>query len=321
MQTKVSEPVRGAPQPETKQAGGCDTIDVMPHLDEVRLMTKVARMYYDQGLRQKEITERLSIHQSTVSRLLQRARQAGVVRITVSTPSGIFSEIEDALERTFGLKEAIVIESRSSEEHLVQDLGTAAAFFLQTTVKPGDMIGISSWSRALFAMVDSMHSSDCARGGKVVQILGGFGIAGTQYQATHLAQRLAERIGATPALLQAPALVGTAEARRVLMRDSSVSAVADMFPKLNLSAKEREALRQAGAVGDICFRFFDRSGKALRSPLNNRVVGIDLATLEHIDRVVGIAGGPDKRIAIHAALLARRVNVLITDFDTAKSFL
>jgi DNA-binding transcriptional regulator LsrR (DeoR family) len=191
-------------------------------------------------------------------------------------------------------------------------------------------------------MVDSMHSSDCARGGKVVQILGGFGIAGTQYQATHLAQRLAERIGATPALLQAPALVGTAEARRVLMRDSSVSAVADMFPKLNLalvgiggmepsrilvssgntfSAKEREALRQAGAVGDICFRFFDRSGKALRSPLNNRVVGIDLATLEHIDRVVGIAGGPDKRIAIHAALLARRVNVLITDFDTAKSFL
>jgi DNA-binding transcriptional regulator LsrR (DeoR family) len=176
----------------------------------------------------------------------------------------------------------------------------------------------------------------------VVQILGGFGIAGTQYQATHLAQRLAERIGATPALLQAPALVGTAEARRVLMRDSSVSAVADMFPKLNLalvgiggmepsrilvssgntfSAKERESLRQAGAVGDICFRFFDRSGKALRSPLNNRVVGIDLATLEHIDRVVGIAGGPDKRTAIHAALLGRRLNVLITDFDTAKSFL
>ena len=41
----------------------------------MRLMAKVARMYYGLGIRQQEITERLKIHQSTISRLLKRARE------------------------------------------------------------------------------------------------------------------------------------------------------------------------------------------------------------------------------------------------------
>jgi DNA-binding transcriptional regulator LsrR (DeoR family) len=143
-------------------------------------------------------------------------------------------------------------------------------------------------------------------------------------------------------LLQAPALVGAAEARRVLMRDASVRQTADQFAKINLalvgigsmepskilvssgnffSAEEREQLRQLGAVGDICFRFFDKAGKPVRSPLNNRVMGIELETLRRADRVVGIAGGPGKVDAILAALLGRHINVLITDANTAKKLL
>lgn len=305
-------------------------------------MAKVARMYYDQGMRQKEITERLSIHQSTVSRLLQRAREANIVRISVATPPGIFGEVEDQLEKKFRLKEAIVVETRSNEEHLMRDLGAAAGFFLQTSVRPGTVIGISSWSRTLFAMVDTLHSSDCGRDGKVVQILGGVGAAGTQYQAMQLAQRLAGLIAATPVLLQAPALVGSAEARRVLMRDPAIKQTTNMFEKVDLalvgigsmepshvlvssgnaySEREREELRELGAVGDICFRFYDANGKAIRSPLNQRVVGIELDELKKIERVVGIAGGPGKVAAIRAALLSQRVNVLITDLQTARSLM
>ena len=60
----------------------------MARLDELRLMAKVARLYHGAGLRQTEITERLNIHQSTVSRLLKRAEKEGIVRITFSMPSG-----------------------------------------------------------------------------------------------------------------------------------------------------------------------------------------------------------------------------------------
>jgi len=137
-------------------------------LDEVRLMAKVARMYYDQGIRQQEITERLNIHQSKVSRVLKRAREEDIVRISVATLAGFFPDIEDALENRFGLKHAVVIDSDGDEERVVRDLGAAAAFYLETTMKPGMIIGISSWSRSLFSMVDNLHPSAANAGGKVV---------------------------------------------------------------------------------------------------------------------------------------------------------
>ena len=176
----------------------------MSRLDEVRLMTKIARMYYIQSIRQQEITERLGIHQSTVSRLLKKARESNIVRISVAAPTGIFPELEDALQEKFGLHEAVVVDCPSEEVAMVRDLGAATAFFLETTLKPGMIVGISSWSRALFAMVEAMHPGDAARSGKVVQILGGVGSANTLYQATQLAQRLADLVGASPVLLQAP---------------------------------------------------------------------------------------------------------------------
>src|SRR5260370_41584384 len=114
----------------------------------MRLMAKVARMYSDQGIRQQEITARLNIHQSKISRMLKRAREANIVRISVATPAGFFPELEDALESRFRLKEAVVVDSDGDEERVVRDLGAAAAFYLENAIRPEMIIGISSWSRS-----------------------------------------------------------------------------------------------------------------------------------------------------------------------------
>jgi DNA-binding transcriptional regulator LsrR (DeoR family) len=311
----------------------------MSRLDEIRLMAKVARMYYDQGIRQQEITERLNIHQSKVSRMLKRAREANIVRISVTTPSGFFPDLEDALESRFHLKEAIVIDSDGEEERIVRDLGAAAAFYVETTLKPEMVIGISSWSRSLFAMVDTLHPGTAGAGGKVVQILGGVGNASTQYQAILLAQRLAGLIGASPILLQAPGIVGSSQAKAVLVKDAAVQQASRLFSKLDLalvgigslepssllassgntfSVEERRQLGRSGGVGDICFQFIDKDGRLIASPLMERVIGIDLVTLKSTPRVVGIAGGESKVPAILASLKGKWVNVLVTDRRTAE---
>ncbi len=311
----------------------------MSRLDEMRLMAKVARMYYDQGIRQQEITERLNIHQSKISRMLKRARDANIVRISIATPAGFFPGLEDALETRFQLKDAVVVDSEGDEERLVRDLGAAAAFYLETTLKPGMVIGISSWSRSLFAMVEMLHPNTSAEGGKVVQILGGVGSASTHYQAMLLAQRLAGLVGASPVLLQAPGVVGSPEAKAVLAQDSAVKEAARLFGKLDLalvgigslepspllassgnifSKAEQRQLRRAGAVGDICFQFIDEKGNLVKSPLMDRVIGIDLPTLRSSPRIVGIAGGQSKISAILASLQGRWINVLITDRQTAE---
>jgi DNA-binding transcriptional regulator LsrR (DeoR family) len=311
----------------------------MARIDELRQMAKVATMYYSQGLTQQEITKKLHIHQSTVSRLLRRAQDTNIVRITVTLPSGIFSELEQKIETTFDLTEAVVVDSSTDERTIARDLGGAAAFFLESTLNPGDIIGISSWSEALLAMVDSLHPGQCAANGKVVQILGGLGNPGAESHATRLTQRLAELTSASAVLLPAPGIVGSTEHRKVLLKDPYVQQATALFSRINVALvgigalepskllassgntfppKELNLLKRQGAVGDICLRFFDEQGVPVSSAMNKRVIAIELADLRRARRVVGVAGGPRKHRAILAALRGRWVNVLITDKSTAE---
>jgi DNA-binding transcriptional regulator LsrR (DeoR family) len=186
-------------------------------------------LYYGQGLRQSEITERLNVHQSTVSRLLKRAEKEGIIRITFSMPSGLHPELEDQLQTAFGLREAIVVDTIDSEDQIARDLGAAAAFYLETTLKPTDVVGISSWSASLLAMVEAMRPNPRAAGARVVQILGGIGNPGAEVHATHLTRRLANLVSGTATLLPAPGAVGSAEARRVMLKDRYVQEATALF--------------------------------------------------------------------------------------------
>jgi DNA-binding transcriptional regulator LsrR (DeoR family) len=315
----------------------------MARNDEVRLMTKVARMYYTQSIRQAEITERLNIHQSTVSRLLKKAQQAGIVKISVTVPNGIHADLEEALESRFDLKEAIVVDSvNNNEDQIARDLGAAAAYFLEQAIKPGEVIGISSWSAALLEMINAMHPSKGSAESKVVQILGGLGNPAAQTHATHLTQRLASLIGGSAILLPAPGITSSPEAKRVLMKESYVREATELFDHVDLvlvgigavepskllassgnvfSAQEQAQLQKQGAVGDICLQFFDAAGTPVKTPLGERVIGITLPQIKKAKRVIALAGGKRKTNAILSALVGRWVNVLITDRYTAKAIL
>jgi DNA-binding transcriptional regulator LsrR (DeoR family) len=84
---------------------------------------------------------------------------------------------------------------------------------------------------------------------------------------------------------------------------------------------DQDRLHAAGAVGDICLRFFDSPGNLVPSDLDDRVVGVDADTLRKIPRRIGIAGGESKHKAIRAAVSGRWINVLITDTGTAAALL
>jgi DNA-binding transcriptional regulator LsrR (DeoR family) len=314
----------------------------MARIDELRLMAKISRMYHTQGLRQAEICERLNIHQSTVSRVLKRAEREGIVRITVSLPAGTHTEIEEAIQAGYGLDEVVVVDCLEDEEQIARDLGAAAAFYLENTLKPSDVVGISSWSAALLAMVNAIHPSRRFQDTRVIQILGGVGNPNAEVHATQVTRRLAEMIGGEATLLPAPGVVGSRNARDILMKDRFVSEALELFPKVTLalvgigatqpsrglassgnvfSAQELKVLAGKGAVGDICLRFFDSAGREVITELNDRVISMDLDQLRAVRRVVGVAGGKRKTQAIRGALAGKLVNVLITDLASANRLL
>jgi len=137
-------------------------------------------------------------------------------------------------------------------------------------------------------------------------------------------------------------VVGSPEARRVLARDPAVREASEQFEHLDLalvgigsmepsrllsssgnvfSPEERNDLMKQGAVGDICFRFFDEQGESIKTPLMQRVIGIEPVLLKKVSRVVGVTGGRKKVRATLAALRGGWINVLITDLRAAEALL
>ena len=72
-------------------------------------------------------------------------------------------------------------------------------------------------------------------------------------------------------------------------------------------------LRDVGAVGDILGQFLDASGKVVDLPIHDRRIGIELADLACIPKVVGVAGGLHKAGAILGALHGGFLDVLVTN--------
>ena len=314
----------------------------MARVEELRLLARIAQLYYVKGMNQSAIADQLDLSQATISRLIQRALSEGIVRITVSMPPGFYADLEDALLAKYSLREVIVVdcESPENEASIHHALGSAAAFYLESTLKKGDVIGISSWSATLLAMVDAMRPFPKPSHARVVQILGGIGNPDAEVHATRLTDRLAKLIQGSATFLTAPGVVGSEEARRILLDDPYVSAAVALFDQITIalvgigsvqpspllahsgnvfSAEELEQVRAEGAVGDVCLRFFDANGTHLKTALDKRVIGMSLVQLQRVHRTVGVAGGVRKLSAIHGALRGRWINVLITDRFSAEA--
>ncbi|HEY2555473.1 MAG TPA: sugar-binding transcriptional regulator [Diaminobutyricibacter sp.] len=312
--------------------------------ERMSLLTKVARMYHEQHIRQPEIAQRLHISQSRVSRLLKEAVNLGVVRTIVVTPPGVHSQLEDAIRDRYGLADVVVggddsEGSAPDDNALLATLGSAGAAYLETTLSEKDDIGVSSWSSTLLAVVDAMTRQRTRLARTAVQLLGGVGDPSVQVKATHLTDRLARVTGATARYFPAPGIVARKSVRDALLEDPYVSEVASAWDGLSvalvgigslqpspllqssgnaISEKDQGSLRELGAVGDVCLHFFDADGSLVDSELEERVIGISAEQLRAIPRTIGIAGGARKVDAIRAAALGRWIGVLITDVDTAR---
>jgi DNA-binding transcriptional regulator LsrR (DeoR family) len=311
----------------------------MTRRDDLRLIAKVADLYYTRKQRQTVISEHLGIHQSTISRLLKRAEKEGIVQVRLTHPAGFHADLEEQLERRFGLSQAIVVDSAESASQLLAHLGSATAVHLASTLKRDDVLGMSSWSASLLAMIDALQPTR-TEGVSVVQILGGVGNPSAELHATRLTHRAAQLIGGKPIMLPAPGVTTTKSAREHFLTDPYVQQAVQLFDRLTValvgigtvepsplladsgnafSEDDRKALQALGAVGDVCLRFFDKAGAPVASPLDERVIGISLAQLRQTPRVVAVAGGQRKKNAIHAALRSGVVNVLVTDENVARA--
>ncbi len=313
----------------------------MPAPRDTALLVKAARLYYEQDFSQAEVARTLGISRSNVSRILARAREAGIVTIRISDPEAAperVRDLEQVLIERFHLSDAIV--ASDSGEPPIDVVGRSAAELIENL--DARSFGIS-WGHTLQTMVSHMETRGTRQNIDVLPLVGGLSSLDTLESGDSLTRAFAARLGARARPLYAPALLESATAHRAFMGESSIadglnaagrvdvaligigSAGEHSSPHLlngmKLSQQERAQFQAQQPAGDLCGRFFTVDGAECGLPTSERVIAVSFEQLRSIPNTVGLAAGVKKAPGVLGALNTGLLNTLVVDVALAQAVL
>lgn len=299
-------------------------------------LAKMAHLYYIEGKNQVEVAELMGIARPMVSRQLKEAEEAGLVQIRIDYPFRS-ERLESLFKKRFGLAEPrIHILDEEDEDTSKSLIGSAAARFLTEEAAGAKRLAIS-WGSSLYEMIKHLQPRE-DRGLEVIQLIGATGREGNPNDGPLIARGLAEKMKARLYLLHAPLIVESELVATSLMKDKVVRETLDRAMKADIAfvgigafARKKNSLvragyldedelsriEAAGGVGDTCAQFFDAQGRLLDIDINRRVIGLPLAELAKLPRVIAVSLGEEKARGILGALRGKRITGLITDQKTA----
>lgn len=298
---------------------------------EETLIIRIAWYYYIEGMTQQRISDMLSISRMRVIKLLEKARQTGVIQFKIAQDRTQRLQAEQQLITAWRLKDAFVIPTPPPESNLNESIAQAAAMYISDRVTANTFINLGygdTPSRVLnhLAMIVDTPIS-------IVSLTGGVSYYLPNAQSNVFNARLY--------LYPTPLLVSSKEMAEAMRAEPTVQEIARMVRLANITvvgvgAMNPEAtiltngilnqndflyLTMQGAAGDILTHFYDRDGRPLHTPIEDRLLSTPLDTLRELDNVIGISAGPQKVEAIRAALKGGYLDILITDEETAKLLL
>lgn len=302
---------------------------------DLHLLHRAATAYYVDGLRQAEVADRVGVSRPTVSKLLAEARRIGMVRIDVrDLPTVDLDELAARLRDLVGIASVRIAPGDQAQrgyrgigELLAEELGVLE-------IGAGEVLLVSS-GKTIHA-VTSMGGMPQMPGALVVPTVGGQQEPDPSFQTNETVRRLAERTGAQPRFLFAPALT-TPSLWASLQADPGFRSVVDLWDGARAAVvgigapyRSRTSLTSVvprrepaleSAAGDICLHFFDDDGTTLDFPGSEFLVRLPLATLRAIPSTIALAAGREKAPSIRAGAKAGLFTSLITDVPTAEAVL
>ncbi|MFZ7101771.1 MAG: sugar-binding transcriptional regulator [Peptococcaceae bacterium] len=303
-----------------------------------RILVKIAYYYYRLGMTQGEIAQKLSISRQKVNRLVKALIEEGIVEIKINGYENYHIDLERKLEKEFGLQEALIVPGVQGESTL-EKLGMAGAGYLSKVVDDNCVLGVS-WGNTLSAVAVNL-ASEPKRNVSVVQMVGGLNLKNISIKAEEITNIIARKFEGAPYLMYAPAVVRDTKVKEALKSDQSIKKIFNLIKKCKvalvgigalskdstlfkenyLSCADLRELREANCVGDICSRYYDINGNLVSDHISSRVMSPEMADLQNIDLVIGVAAGEEKADAIFGALKGQYLDVLITDNVTGEEIL
>ena len=151
-------------------------------------MTDAAELYYRDQLSQQEVAQRLGVSRSTVSRMLQLARDEGIVHIEIRRPSSP-ERLSEALRSALGLRRVVVVPASSRSGLARPRRARARGDRAGSTLAPGDAMAVS-WGSTIAEIARSRQFPPL-HGVHLIPAIAAFDEIDARFQTNEIARRIA----------------------------------------------------------------------------------------------------------------------------------
>lgn len=308
--------------------------------EKLKTIVKICKLYYLEGYSQQELSNMFGISRPQISRIINSAREKGIVEIKINDPFNEELYCEQKLKNTYDLHDAVVVDtSNMSKDESIELLAKSGGYFLEKIIQSDSVIGLMA-GKFIHKLVQYTKKTK-AKNVRVIPLVGGLGISGASWHANSNVIQLAEKMNFDYYVLNAPAIVSSNSIKSDLIREEGIRQVLDFYSRLNiavvgigeiteeatffktmnLSKKELDEILDAGAVCTIGKSFLNEKGEEVAQSITSRMIGVSGEHLRQTPLVIGIAAGDHKVEAISASLAGKWLDVLITDVNTSKKLL
>ena len=329
-------------------------------LGDERFLRKIAYMYYEDGHSQETIAEMEFCSRQTVSKALQKAKDRGIVRISIipDLRTGYLRNLSREVRVQLDLEDLILVAGQNMNmiaaadllDDVVMEISSAAAEYLDQMLTDSDILAVSGGRTFMRSLVRHLRPTRLLPHLQVVATVGFVESRTSIGDANLIAHDLAEAYGANHLWFPCPAFLPDAEqvqytrqlpiikdayemmirANIMVMSLWTPYSNKDMIARGILSPEQLEAIEKYRPVADINHWVFDASGRCLNEmvePFPYALSGLEIPRIndkiqQNSAKVILVVGGSPSFIpAIRAILRARLANILVTDHITAQLLL
>ncbi|TMB81145.1 MAG: DNA-binding transcriptional regulator [Chloroflexi bacterium] len=320
--------------PENMQGSGSEA----RLLADERFLRKIAYMYYEDGYSQETIAEMEFCSRQTVSKALQKAKDRGIIRISITPDlrTGYLRNLSREVRVQLGLEDLILVAGQNMNmiaaddllDDVVTEIASTAAEYLDQLLTDSDILAVSGGRTFMRNLLRYLKPTRVLPHMQVVATIG-FVEARTSFgDANLIALDLAQAYGANHLWFPCPAILPDAEQ---MYRTRQLPIIQDAYEMRGiLSPEQLEAIEIYRPAMDINHWVFDGSGRCINEmlkPFPYTLSGLEIPQLKDkiqqgSSKVILVAGGSPSYIpAIRAALRGGLANILVTDHITAQLLL
>lgn len=310
------------------------------------IVSTVAYQYYVEKKSRAEITEELGLSSATISRLLKKAKEDGIVEFRITEPYFSCHKMEEQLKEMYDLDNVMIVpviekEAKENSETIKKLVALEGARYVQRIITDGDVLGLT-WGGTMYHMIQYLNP--CRKvNASIVTMHGSIASCNPKLEVKSLVRRAAMAFGGRNVSFVAPGLFDSKEELERIKKqpkfqeifsmfeeiDISVSGIGSLYPKFDsllarsdfFSREEMEMLIKEEAYTDLLLRYINKDGEECDTPLRDRTLSIGLDTYRRIPCKVIAASGSQKAYSLLAMLKGKLINVLIIDSHLAEAVL